>query len=72
MNIERFEEIINETINKHKELKENIVKLLFEFTEETCYPKSKMYPYALKIMENVLTECLEEVKKQRGKSWTQN
>lgn len=50
----------------HDELKEYIVKGLFNFTNKHCSPGSELYPNALYIMKSCLIEALEEVNYQLG------
>lgn len=45
------------------DLKTTIVAALWDFTNEYCGFGSETYPYALGIMKKVLTECLDEVKR---------
>lgn len=50
----------------YMELKSNLVKVLFEFTDIYAGPDSKLYPQCASIMAEALESCLNEVKIQGG------
>ncbi len=50
----------------YMELKSNLVKVLFEFTDIYAAPNSTLYPQCASIMAEALESCLNEVKIQGG------
>lgn len=54
------DEKLIETTIAFTELKGNIVKLMFEFTDKWCTRENEMYAAVPRVLVDVLTSCLSE------------
>lgn len=61
---ENKEETVEEILlNAHQQLKAAITKSLFNFMNKYCVSGSKTYPYATRVVIDVLNELIKEVEK---------